>query len=231
MPDNRRVHFPDLPPLDDGVQAPLKSILRVTYSLNRNLDRVNNDSVARRSDCECQNYRTNDPTDAWAGQFNIPTGAETLMRMTGVNQIPSRRESLMEATNMNALNYESLMQLGRINHSNAMAIHEAAIEEAFRAESAEEVFDTINTSMGFTDFGFSHEIERSRTMKKFTTTKTSKRRTVRNSRGTPSQPAIQMYKKVDTVELQTWFEDEDCYVAAADAVVFCDHTRRRTHRS
>lgn len=230
MSNNRRVRF-DLPSSDDGVRSPQPSSLRVPSSSYRNLDRINNDSVARRRNCECQTYSANDPTDAWDSQFNIPSRIESLMEVASMNQIPTRMESLMEATNMKSLNYESLLQLGRINHSDAMVAHEAAMEEAFRAESTEEIFDTINTSMGFTDFGFSHEIERSRTMKKFTTTETTKRRTVRDTCGAPSQSAIQVYKKVDTVELQTWFEGDDCYVAAADAGVFCGNTRRRTHRS
>lgn len=215
MSNNRHVHWPDMPLSDDGVYSPQPSSNRVPLASYRNPDRANNDSVARRSECECQNHRTNDPTDGWAGQFNIPT----------------RMESLMEITNMNSLNYESLLHLDRINNRDAMVSHEAAMEEAFRTESAEEVFNAINTSMGFTDFGFSHEIERSRTKKKFTITETTKRRTVRDTCGAPSQSATHVYKKVDTVELQTWFEGEDCYVAAADAGVFCGNTRRRTHRS
>lgn len=213
MSNNRRVQF-DLPLLDDGVQAPLRSSNRVPPPSHNSLGRVIHDPGARRSNCECQKYRVNDPTDEWVDQFKTPT----------------RMESFMEMANAKSLNYESALQFGKMNSSNAMVAREAATGEDFRFESGEEAFDAINANVGFNEFGFSLEIEASRSRKQFTTTETTKRRTTRDTSGVPSQSAFHMYKKVDTVELQTWFEGEDCYVAASDAGYFRGN-RRETHRS
>lgn len=212
MSNNRRVTF-DLSS-DDGIQSPQPSGNRTPPPSYRHLSRVIHDPGAQRNNCECQKYRMNDPTDEW-DQYKTPP----------------RGESFMEMANMRPLNHESVRQFGKTNNSNAMGTREAATEEDFRFKSGEEAFDAINASVGFTEFGFSLEIEGSRTRKQFTTTETNKRRTTRDAYGGPSQPAYHVYKKVDTVELQTWFEGEDCYVAASDAGILRGNMRRETHRS
>lgn len=218
MTNNRHVRF-DMDSLGDGVQPPQPSGNHIPPPPYHSLGRIIRDPGTRGSDCECQKHLMNDPIDSWAGQLKIP----------------ARTKSLMEMTNMKSLNYESLLQFGRINNSDAIVAHEAAteaaIEEAFRVKSEEEFSNAINASVGFTDFGFSLEIEESRTTKQFTTTETTKRRIIKETYSAPSQLAIHVYKKVDTVELQTWFEGEDCYVTTADAGIFCGNIRRGTHRS
>lgn len=212
MSNNRRVQF-DLSS-DDGVQSPQLSGNRTPPPSYHHLSRVIHDPVARRSNCECQKYRMNDPADEWDQYKTSP-----------------RMESFMEMASMRPLNYESGRQFGKTNNSNAMVTREAATEEDFRFESGEEAFDAFNASVGFTEFGFSLEIEGSRIRKQFTTTETTKRRTNRDTYGASSQSAYQVYKKVDTVELQTWFEGEDCFVAGPDAGIFRGNMRRETHRS
>lgn len=222
MANNRRVRW-NLPSSADDVQPPLPSSNRIPLTPHNTLtlDQMIRNPVERGSNCECQTRFTNGPTDAWATQFEL--------------HVPTRIESLMEMTNMRSLNYESMLQrFGRMHDNDAINIHEAATEEDYRIESAEEVCDAINAS-GFTGFGFPLDIGESRITKQFTTTETTrtKRRTVKvkETYSAPSHSAIHMHKKVDTVELQTWFEGEDCYVAAADVGILCGNARRRTRPS
>ncbi|KAM0511975.1 hypothetical protein ACHAPE_009331 [Trichoderma viride] len=212
MSNNRRVQF-DLSS-DDGVQSPQPSGNRTPPPSYHHPSRVIHDLGVRRSNCECQKYRMNDPADEW-DQYKTPP----------------KMESLMEMASMRPFNYESGRQFGKINNSNAMVTREAATEEDFRVESGEEAFDAFNASVGFTEFGSSFEIEGSRIRKQFTTTETTRRRTNRDTYGSPSQSAYHVSKKVDTVELQTWFEGEDCFVAASDAGISRGNMRRETHRS
>ncbi|EHK48402.1 uncharacterized protein TrAtP1_009859 [Trichoderma atroviride] len=141
-------------------------------------------------------------------------------------------ESFMEMANLKSLSYESVLQFGKMNSSsNAVVTREAATEEQFRFESGEEAFDAINANAGFTEYKFSLEIEGPGSRKQFTTTETTKRRIVRDACGVPSQSTVRVYKKVDTTELQTWFEGEDCYVAATDAGIVRGNILRESYQS
>ncbi|KAK1236855.1 hypothetical protein MKX08_007803 [Trichoderma sp. CBMAI-0020] len=218
MSNSRHVRF-SVSSLDDDVQ-PLRSSNRDSPPLHQIPGRVFRDLGARRNSCECQRSRMNDPADEWVDPFKAPARMESFV------------ESFMDMTNVKSLNYESVLQFGNMNSSSAdMVTREAATEEDFRFESGEEAFDATNANVGFAEYKFSLEIEGSRSRKQFTTTETTKRRTVRDACCAPSQSAVHVYKKVDTVELQTWFEGDDCYVAAADAGIVRGNILRESYRT
>jgi hypothetical protein len=219
MANGRRVTF-DVPSSSDDVQLSQLSGNLIPPTVYRNLDpgRIIRNQGARGSNCECQTHLASGPTDAWATQFKL--------------HVPARIQTLMEMTNVMSVNCESvLQQLNNIHDIDAIFAHEAAMQEACRVESEEEVSDAINAA-GFAGFGFPLEIGESRITKQSTTTETTrtKRKTVKKTFGVSSHSATHVHKKVDTVELQTWFEGEDCYVATTDAGIFCGNVKRVTRR-